>query len=77
MTPVGFKRVRAGLYRHEATGRSIVQTEWDGPRGGKSLMWEHARDDEHSSGIVIDGWTRYPTLREAAADMVGEASRGS
>ena len=60
-------KVRAGLYRHEQTGRYIVSTSWDGPRGGTMWRWEHASDDR--GALTIDGTLSYRTLREAAGAL--------
>ena len=51
-------KLRAGLYRHEATGRYIVSTSWDGPCGGTMWRWEHASDDR--GALTIDGLPRLP-----------------
>lgn len=63
------RKIRPGLYRHEPSGRLIARTSgtYEGPRGGNVHGWEHARED--GAGFVIDGYTVYSTLREAAADL--------
>lgn len=62
-------KIRAGLYRHEPTGRLIVRTSdtYEGPRGGNVIGWEHARRD--GEGFIIDSACVFPTLREAVKDL--------
>ena len=68
----GVTKIRAGLYRHNATGRLIALTLPDGPRGGSPRRWELASDDPYST-YVLDGFGSYSTLRAAAAELDEEA----
>lgn len=59
------QRRSAGFYAYR--DRLIVRTQWDGPKGGKVWLWEHASWDRGE--VVIDGMTGYPTLRAAKAAL--------
>lgn len=62
------KRLYPGRYLYR--GRYIVQTSWDGARGGLKWRWELAIMDR--GVICIDGDHRYMTLREAKGAVDAE-----
>jgi hypothetical protein len=66
----GVERIWKGRYRHLATGRYIIETEFEGegPRGGTRRFWEFADDDRYG-GVVLDGLPGFRTLREAIAEL--------
>jgi len=59
------RRLSAGLYRHEPTGRYIVSRVDEGPRGGRIWLWEIASRDTHTTALIQDGALPFHTLREA------------
>lgn len=66
-------KVTAGRYRYR--GRWVIQTCWDGPRGGNRWRWEIGDDDKHEPGaVILDGLDNYRTMREAmdAIDKDGQ-----
>lgn len=72
----GLTKIRAGLYKHEATGRLVVLTDgWTGPRGGNRRRWELAHEDAHGN-VTIDSVELFPTLRKAVEHVAADTGSG-
>jgi hypothetical protein len=64
-------KIAPGRYCYR--GRYIIETCWDGPRGGRRYVWELGTEDKYH-GIVLDGDIGFRTMRQAMAEV--DADRG-
>jgi hypothetical protein len=67
---VPLRRIRAGIYETPDGEHRIMRTDgWEGPKGGRLFLWEHAQRDATGDTWTLDNQFFATTKREAQAEL--------